>query len=398
MNSRSLRIVYACPFFEPALNFGGPVTQLSTMCRALAARGHRVRVVTTDVGTPSDLERDRWLKRDGYQVFYAKSSRLGRFPPYYNTGVREALEQALGDADVLDLQSNFTHLNHVARGVAARRRVPFVVTPRDALSPVCLRYRSWEKQVFLRLWERSLLTDATAIHALHKTEKEEIARQAATGHKTWIISNACELAGRTHWPAGEAFRRTFGIAPGAPLVLFMSRLHPRKGLDLLCRAFHTVNSRVPQAVLALAGSDEGGLHDVRREASGLLASGAIRVVGPLAGELKLSALVAADVFTLTSRSEGIPNSVLEALSSGTPCVITEACHVPEVRSRGAGRVTSLSPSEIAAALVELLQAPAALAQMGKNAAAYAAEAHRPERIAGELEALYEHCAGTAGHG
>jgi len=398
MKSRSLRIVYACPFFEPALNFGGPVTQLGTMCRALAARGHRVRVVTTDVGTPADLERDRWLTRDGYQVFYAKSSRLGRVPPYYNTRVRGALEQALGDADVLDLQSLFTHVNHVAREVATRRRVPFVVTPRDALSPVYLRHKRWKKRVFVDLWERRLLREATAIHALHETEKAEIAAIAATTDKTWIISNACELAGRAHWPTGEAFRRAFGIAPEAPLVLFMSRLHPLKGLDLLCRAFHTVRSRVPQAVLVLAGTDEGGLSDVRREASALLATGAIRLVGHLAGELKLSALVAADVFTLTSRAEGIPNSVLEALSSGTPCVITETCHVPEVAARGAGRVTSLSPSDIAAALVELLQAPEALVQMGKNAAAYAVAAHRPERIAGELEALYEHCAGAAGHG
>lgn len=387
-----MRIVYACPFFHPALQFGGPVTQLATMCRTLAARGHQVRVVTTDVGTGDQVEQDRWLEKDGYQVYYAGSSSLGRFPPYYNRGVGVALDQALASADVLDLQSVFTHLNHVARKIATRRQVPFVVTPRDALSPVCLGYRRWEKKVFLRMWERRLLREAKAIHALHETEKQDIAAQAATRDKTWIISNACELAGSSVWPTGEAFRETFRIAPSAPLILFMSRLHHRKGLDVLCRAFHTVRKHIPNAVLALAGSDEGGLGIVRQEASALLAQGAILPVGHLAGMLKLSALVAADLFTLTSRSEGIPNSVLEALSAGTPCVITDACHVPEVASRAAGRVTSLEPSEIAKAFIELLSAPDALIQMGKNAAAYAAEAHRPEQIAARLEALYEHCA------
>jgi glycosyltransferase involved in cell wall biosynthesis len=388
----SLRIVYACPFFDPAFQFGGPVTQLSTMCRTLAQRGHAVQVVTTDVGVTPDVERDRWLEKDGYRVYYARSSRLGRVPPYYNWRVRPALEQALSRADVLDMQSMFTHLNHVARQAAARQRVPFVVTPRQALAPVYLQHKRWEKRVFLRLWERRLLRDASAVHALHEYEAQQIAKQAPTLDKTFIIPNACGLAGRQQWPSADAFRTQLALSARTPLVLFMGRLHVLKGLDLLCRAFVEVIRQVPDAVLVLAGHDEGGSRLVRAEAPGLLERGAIRLVGQLQGELKLSALRAAHVFTLTSRSEGIPNAVLEALSAGAPCVITEECHIPAVAERGAGRVVKLDSPDIARALIELLKDAELRARCGQNAAAHAAAALRPEHIAVELEALYRHCA------
>jgi glycosyltransferase involved in cell wall biosynthesis len=287
----------------------------------------------------------------------------------------------------------FTHLNQVALKAAKQRGVPVVVTPRDALSEVYLAHRRWEKRVFVKLWERRLLTEAAAVHALHETERVEVASLAPTLEKTWIISNACASAGRTQWPSGDAFRQLLGIAPSVPLVLFMSRLHPLKGVELLCRAFHSVRRRVPEAILALAGNDGGALVQVHREASDLLEQGAIRLVGHLTGELKHSALVAADVFALTSRAEGIPNSVLEALSAGTPCAITETCHLPAVQTHHAGRVTSLEPSEIAEALVELLLAsPEARTEMGRNGATYVSEAHHPDHIARLLEELYRHCA------
>jgi glycosyltransferase involved in cell wall biosynthesis len=367
---RPLSIVHALPFFDPATRFGGPVAQLRRVCRELAGRGHHVSVVTTDLEIGSALPRDQWVQRDGYRVWYASTHRLGRWAPYYAPRIREPLDACLPETDVLHLSLSFTHLNVVARRRAAAHGVPYVYTPRSCLDPVRLRQRYALKLGFLALHERRIIRDAAAVHVLTDVERGQVLRQGASPEQCVVIPNGAELDADAALPKGNLLRQHARVDPDAPLVLFMGRLHRVKGLDLLVEAFARLRADVPAAQLVIAGPDEGERSAIESRARRLGIADAVRLTGRLDGDLRLSAYRAADVFALTSYSEGMPNAVLEACAAGTPVLISDRCNLPEVATHSAGRVVTIGDGAvdaIACELREMLADPAALQAMGDNA-------------------------------
>jgi len=388
---RPLSIVHALPFFDPATRFGGPVAQLRRVCRELAGLGHHVSVITTDLEIGPSLPRDQWVERDGYRVWYASSHRLGRWAPYYAPRVREPLDACLPDTDVLHLSLSFTHFNVVARRRAAAHGVPYVYTPRSCLDPVRLRQRRLFKLGFLALYERRIIRDAAAVHVLTDVERGQALWQGARPEQCVVIPNGADVDPDAELPDGNLFRKHAEVEPGAPLVLFMGRLHRVKGLDLLVEAFARLRDDVPTAQLVIAGPDEGEQSAIESRARRLGIADAIRLTGRLDGDLRLSAYRAADVFALTSYSEGMPNAVLEACAAGTPVLISNRCNLPEVASCSAGRVVNIGENAAATTaceLREMLADPVALGVMGENARRMVRERFAWSTVIGHLDALY----------
>jgi glycosyltransferase involved in cell wall biosynthesis len=137
-------------------------------------------------------------------------------------------------------------------------------------------------------------------------------------------------------------------------VLFLSRLHYKKGLDVLAEAFRIVVEGGSEAHLVVAGPDDGAKADFERriEAAGL--TNRVHLPGPIYGPQKLATLAEAACFVLPSRQEGFSVAILEALACGTPAIISTECHFPEVAEVGAGDVVPLDASAIAAALGRVL--------------------------------------------
>ncbi|MHC4107061.1 MAG: glycosyltransferase [Planctomycetota bacterium] len=365
-----LRIVHALPFFDPATRFGGPVAQLRRVCQALAERGHVVRVIATELDIGPNLPREQWLPRDGYQVWYCRVGRVGHFAPYYAPRARRALVEALRDADVLDLSLSFTHFNVMARKLACALGVPYVYTPRSCLDPVRLRQRRLSKIAFLALFERKIIRDATAIRVLTETEREQVVRQGGSPDRCVVIPNAAELDEQTRWPDGGSFRGHFDIPSDVPVILFLGRLHSIKGIDLLVEAF-------------------------ARRAHKLKVAHAVQLVGRVDGDLRLAALRAADIFALTSHSEGLSNAVLEACASGTPVLITDRCNTPEVTEYDAGCVVPPRTEEITEALRAMLADPQHLAAMGANGPRLVRERFALPAVIERIEAMYQRIAGLS---
>lgn len=390
-----LRIVHALPFFDPATRFGGPVAQLRRACQALAERGHEVRVVTTELDIGPDLPREQWLPRDGYHVWYSRVGRAGHFAPYYAPRARRALVEALHEADILDLSLSFTHFNVMARKAAIAAGVPYVYTPRSCLDPVRLRQKRLAKIAFLALFERKIIRDATAIRVLTETEREQVVRQSGSPERCVVIPNAAELDDQTQWPDGELFRKRFDIPSDAPVILFLGRLHSIKGIDLLVEAFARACGNGSPARLVIAGPDEGARSMVERRARKLEVAHAVHLVGRVDGELRLAALRAADIFALTSYSEGLSNAVLEACASGTPVLITDRCNTPEVTEYGAGCVVPPQTGAITEALRAMLADPQHLTAMGANGPRMVRERFALPAVTDRIEAMYQRIAGLS---
>jgi glycosyltransferase involved in cell wall biosynthesis len=140
-------------------------------------------------------------------------------------------------------------------------------------------------------------------------------------------------------------------------MLFLSRLHFKKGLDLLALAFIRVAAADKDLHLVVAGADNGAKDSFVRDIDAAGLADRVHVVGPLYGAVKLSAYRNATCFCLPSRQEGFSLAVTEALACGTPVVITQDTHFPEAAQAGAGIETNLDPAVIADAVLKITRAP-----------------------------------------
>jgi glycosyltransferase involved in cell wall biosynthesis len=170
------------------------------------------------------------------------------------------------------------------------------------------------------------------------------------------------------------FHEAYPQLAGKRVVLFLGRLHPKKGLMMLVRAWARSASSFDDAHLVLAGPDFEG---TRATLGGLVDELGIRhqvtFTGMLAGPMKWSALAMASVFALPSFSEGFSVAVLEALGMGLPVIVTRACNIPEVAESRCGWVVESEQSAIEIAIEESLGLPALeLHMMGERGMALVA--------------------------
>ncbi len=379
-----LRILKVMPFFEPATQFGGVVSQAGQICAELARRGHVVRVITTDMGQAQGMQRDRWVERDGYLVYYASTQPWHRVVPYWTPRLLTPLRQTLPETQVMALNVGLTLTNRLAGRLAVRQGVPFVYNAEGALCPDRLRLKRFSKLLFLRLVERPLLARASACQALTDKDVQDLLAQGVPSENINKIPNGI-LPVQAH--GGDDFRKRYGIASDAPLLLFLGRLHRIKGLDLLIKAFSASNNQSTQLVLAGVDDDGSGSSAIAL-AKSLGVANRVHAIGHIESDEKLQALDAADLFVLTSRTEGLPIAVLEALSAGLPCLLTEACHVPEVAQAHAGLVVDLDPDSIRDAMNLLLADPTLLQSMSRAARDLANESFALDQVVDSLENLY----------
>lgn len=279
-------------------------------------------------------------------------------------GATARIEELVADTDVVHLHGVWDPILLRVSQIAAARGVPYVVRPAGMLDPWSLRQKWVKKKVALALGYRRMLEGAAFIQALNADERDLIARLRlptpteviANGtFEQWI--NAPKQRGR--------FRANHPIVGNRPMVLFLSRLHYKKGLDYLADAFAIVLKSIPDALLVVAGPNEGAEEAFGAQIGRLGISQSVILTGPIFAQEKVDAIVDADCFCLPSRQEGFSVAVIESLAMGTPVVISPACHFPEVDEVGAGETVPLKAEAIGDALVRMLSDPIARARQSQ---------------------------------
>lgn len=226
---------------------------------------------------------------------------------------------------------------------------PYIVSPRGMLDGWALRNSAWKKKIATILYEHRHLSHSACIHALCASEAVAI-RQFGVKQPICLIPNGVDLpAGEPLPPPAWAQR----IPPGSRTLLFLGRIHPKKGLVPLLRAW----SHLPQEHewhLVIAGWDQNG-HQAELEtlAERLGIAPTVSFVGPLFGAEKAASLRYASAFVLPSFSEGLPMAVLEAWAYHLPVLFTPHCNLPEGASAGAALSVEPTVPELTEALREL---------------------------------------------
>jgi glycosyltransferase involved in cell wall biosynthesis len=172
------------------------------------------------------------------------------------------------------------------------------------------------------------------------------------------------------------------------VVLFMGRLHERKGLQLLIPAFADAVKTAPDARLLIAGPDEGMSSTLEAQVNQCNLAGRVIFTGMLTGDDRLAALAAADLFALPAVGEGFSMAVLEAMACGLPVLLTPGCNFPEVVDAGAGLVVERQVPALRGALCTLLTGGERRASMGRSARALIQARFTWSQVVTQLEDVY----------
>ena len=279
-------------------------------------------------------------------------------------GARRLVEQHVARADWVHLHGVWDPILRPTAAAARRLGKPYAVAPHGMLDPWSLGQKRLKKRVAMLLGYRRMLDGASFLHVLNADERRLVGPLKLRCPAV-VIPNGVFLEELDPLPEPGTFRAAHPALGDAPYVLFLSRLHHKKGLDVLAEAFAGVARERPDVRPVVAGPDGGARQPFERQVAGLGLAGRVHVVGPLYGADKLAALVDAACFCLPSRQEGFSVAVLEALACGVPVVVSDACHFPEVAEVGAGRVVPLDASAVATALAAVLASAEVRRRMGE---------------------------------
>jgi glycosyltransferase involved in cell wall biosynthesis len=271
---------------------------------------------------------------------------------------------------------------------AGRAGVPYIVSPHGMLDPWSLRQKRLKKRLALALGYRRMLDGAAALHMLNDDEGR-LAGPLRLRCPIAVVPNGLDLREADSAATAQEFRDSVPDLGLDPYVIFLGRLHHKKGLDLLIEAFRTAASRIAGPRLVIAGPDEGVRADAERRVRRYGLADRTHFIGPLFGRMKWAALRGATCFCLPSRQEGFSVAVLEAMACRLPVVISPECHFPEVGAAGAGIVAPLDAQTIGDSLLSLFRNPEASVRMGTIARSLVENRFTWERIVGEMSRVYE---------
>lgn len=392
--SAKLEIVRALPFF--GVEHGGPIAQAKLVDRELVARGHRVTRVTSALGQPDDVPRDRFFEHEGVRCFFASTRGAACAPPYpAPRAAHAALRGAMRTADVATCNVGLSLWARAVSRAAAAARVPWVYNVEGALDPHRLTIKRLRKRAFVTLFERPALRSATALQAVTRTEANALAAVGAPAERIHVVPNGVALHQEASAEVRAAGRRALGVSDDVSLVLFFGRVNDMKGVSLLLEGCAKAMASRDALHLAVVGPDEGAAAPLRARADQLSVADRVHIHGRVDAEEDRAAIyAAADLFALPSQSEGLPNAALEAAAAGLPLLVSPGCNLPEVEHYEAGWTCSLSAESVSAAVAEQHDDPQRRRARAANARSMAAERFSLEGVVDRLEALYRQLAGS----
>lgn len=393
-----LRILHVTPYYEGAWAYGGIPRLATAQAEALARRGHRVTVCTTDAGDAharwsgwtGGVDRTGGVRPPHRAVDLRVFANVSNWMAYHwqffmPEGLGPYLATRAADFDVAHL-----HACHHLPGVIAARhlgraRVPYVLQPNGTAPRV--ERRRLAKLLFDTTLGRPVLPGAARVVAVSEAERRQLETMGVSTARVVVVPNPLDLDEFVDPPPRGAFRAANDLGD-ARVVLFLGKLTPRKRLDVLVDAFAALGR--PDARLVVAGNDMGAAAAARRHVARRGLERVTRFAGLLTGRDRLAALADADVVVYPSRDEVFGLVPLEALLCGTPVVVSGDSGCGETIARvGGGRVVPQGGvPALTEAIREILAHPAdwrdPVSEAGHRIRAW----FGADTVAGTLEGVY----------
>lgn len=377
-----MRILHVIPSISE--RSGGPAHAIFPMCRALQARGVNVSIATTNDGIPngSNTPHSNDVATHIFPVTVNHSFKYSRpLTSWLNSNVKLY--------DAVHIHAVFNHACVAAAQACQKQGVPYVVRPLGTLDPWSMQQNALRKKLFWHLIGRKMLDQASVIH--YTAQGELRATESSLN-----LSRGCVI------PLGLELNDTLseqlditsltGDHTCKPYVLVLSRLHPKKGLDVLINAFLNLTNKPSYSNwrLLLAGDGEVSYVNQLQQQVATRNGKADSVVflGWLSGTEKQAVLKHAALLALPSYQENFGLCVIEALANGVPVLVSPQVNLSEdIQTASAGWVSKVNPADLEECLAQALSDQDERVRRG-NAGKEFSQQFRWSKIAEDLEQLY----------
>jgi glycosyltransferase involved in cell wall biosynthesis len=361
------------------LAHGGPSYSVPRLCEALG-RAHVDTTLLSILGrndAPANAaELNYRLRRFAHDYSRVPGLNMLR----HSSGLLRELRLVAASAEVVHNHGLWLMPNVYAGWEAARARKPLVVSPRGMLSQTALAFSRFKKRAFWQLLQGPVVRASACLHATSESEYQDI-RAFGLANPVAIIANGIDLPEPLKEPNTTGLRER--------VVLSLGRIHPKKGLEGLVRAWAQVELPNPDWQLLIVGPAEGGHDKELRTLAASLGLGRVSIEGPLYGCSKLAAYRDADLFVLPTLNENFGITVSESLAAGTPVISTKGAPWCGLDGEGCGWWIDHGVEPLAKALGRAMAMPRAeLRAMGARGHAWMQRNFSWDRVACEMLEMY----------
>lgn len=343
-----MRILNICAY---TWAIGGPARIIYDHTTEVLWQGHQVDILSPM--TPG--EKSYPVPEGARLIECARTTPISNYYREFSLEMYRYLKKHIQEYDVIHMHGIW-HFGSLAPFLLPHRAI-LVVTIHGLLDKWAIDHSKWKKKLVTTLYQKRLLGKADLIQINNTDEEQDVIKYLGYRPKNMVIvPNGMKISEYANLPEKGLFRNKHKISPDQQLVLFMGRLNIKKGLDLLLPAFLKVHESLPNAVLILAGPDDGYQAETEDFIKKNNLGHKIKMVGMLTDTLKKEALSDADLFVLPSYSEGFSIAVLEAMTSKVPTLVSDRVGFGDyIRKYNASFLTPLSADGVAAGLLKILQ-------------------------------------------
>ncbi len=381
-----MKILIFTPYIGSS--YGGISKAVKEIAESLGNLGIKVDLITTNADNLEKIKvpLNQWIDEEHYRIKYFScwhSHDLIISLPLINWLIKNIHEY-----DIVHTNTVFSPVVSFVHWLCQLQQIPYIMTPHGMLEPWALSYKAWKKRLYYNLFEQPALRKASAIQVIANAEAHNV--NSLGFHNFFVVPNGIHRQEFENIPNSEVFYQKFPATRNKTLILFLGRIDPKKGLDLLAPAFAKVHAKFSNTHLVVAGPDNiGFLSTAKNYFIQSQCLDAVSFTGILTGDLKRAVLATANLYVAPSYSEGFSLSVLEGMASGLPCVITTGCNFPEAAIAKAAQVVDINSDAIADALIECLSFPQQAEAMGDRASDFIFQNYTWEVAAQKLVKVYE---------
>ncbi|MCA2708809.1 MAG: glycosyltransferase [Microcystis sp. M015S2] len=373
-----------------SLVYGGPSQMVLGLSAALAQLGQEVTIITTDSNgdtgqAPLDVPLGVPVSQNGYQIYYFPCSPFRRYK--FSLDLFTWLANRAKDYDIAHIHALFSPVSSISALIARYRQLPYILRPLGTLDPADLQKKRQLKQIYANFLERPNLAAAAAVHFTSQQECQ-IAERFNIKTKDIVIPLGVDFFNPQALPVTG-----FDLPENKQIILYMSRLDPKKGLDLLLPSLERLLEKGLDFHFVLAGGnpqDRDYENRIKNQIERSILAKNTTITGFVTGEVKNSLLARADLFVLPSYYENFGIAVAEAMAAGIPVVISDRVDLhPAVAAAAAGWVTACQLEDLTNTLEAAITNPEIRQQRGKNARDLVLNQYSWSAIAEQMLTVYQ---------
>ncbi len=383
----TLRVLHVIPSVAPCR--GGPSKAVLQMVDALNKLDTTTEVVATNDACENildvELNKLTTFQKIPIRFFARHSSKITSLREFqYSNDFRQWLKKNIQQYDLIHVHAIFSFCSSYAMTLARSENIPYIVRPIGQLENWSLQQKSLKKKIYLTLWEQKNILHAGLVHFTSTSEKQQ-ALNALAIKSSEVIPLGVNLP-EIIPNAAKQLRAKFNLASDSKIILYLSRIHKKKGLEQLIKSFAQL--KTDDTYLFIAGDgDKTYLNELITLIDSLDIVKRVRWLGFVQQQEKQLLLQGANIYALTSHSENFGISVLEALAAGTPALVSKEVALSQnIAEAKIGYVCDNSIASITNNLNSALGAPN---NLGEDARRYASKNFQWSKIAQQLSEEYQ---------